>query len=448
MLPPGGWPRADSHGTTPLPDTLATEWGGKRGALFWLALKTGFWSILTLGFYRFWMKTRLRRYFWSAIRPGGHPMEYVGDPVEKLLGFFIAVVILTFYIGLVNLILMFVSFSLFEGAGFGFIATGAGVLPLWFFARYRARRYVLGRTRWRGMRFAVDKAAWAYTGQALKHWAITLLSLGVLWPRMTFYLEKFRIDRTWFGDVQLHQGGRWQMLYPALRPLLVIVALTALWALWVAWLSPVIPPAPDGAETLSIDYFEQIFVTDGAERGFTLQNLTGPWRLVAAPVLILALLYALIHYIAVSKRILANHKTADGLTFHSVIRPARVATIYGIGVTMSYLVLVVGLSLILGIGMATFGPETFVSIFGEDIPGVEAAPRWLKITAMAVLYFLVFLMWSTLYNTFVTFPLWRHYAETTSLGQPGRLATVSQRARDAAEGAEGFAEALDLGAAI
>ena len=36
-------------------------------------------------------------------RPGGHPMEYVGDPMEKLLGFFIAVVILTFYIGIVNL---------------------------------------------------------------------------------------------------------------------------------------------------------------------------------------------------------------------------------------------------------------------------------------------------------------------------------------------------------
>ena len=32
-----------------------------------------------------------------------HPLEYVGDPVEKLLGFFIAVVILTFYIGIVNL---------------------------------------------------------------------------------------------------------------------------------------------------------------------------------------------------------------------------------------------------------------------------------------------------------------------------------------------------------
>ncbi|NNK16988.1 MAG: DUF898 family protein, partial [Sulfitobacter sp.] len=93
---------------------MTVEFTGKRAALFWLALKTGFFTILTLGFYRFWMKTRLRRWYWSAMRPGGHPLEYVGDPIEKLLGFFIAVVILTFYIGIVNLLLMFVSFSVFN----------------------------------------------------------------------------------------------------------------------------------------------------------------------------------------------------------------------------------------------------------------------------------------------------------------------------------------------
>ena len=92
---------------------LAVRFTGNRSALFWLALKTGFWTVLTLGFYRFWMKTRLRRWYWSAIRPGGHPLEYVGDPWEKLLGFFIAVVVLTFYIGIVNLVLMFVSCLLY-----------------------------------------------------------------------------------------------------------------------------------------------------------------------------------------------------------------------------------------------------------------------------------------------------------------------------------------------
>ena len=61
------------------------------------------------------MRTRLRRWYWSAIRPGGHPLEYVGDPIEKLLGFLFAVVVLAFYIGIVNLVLMFFSFALFNG---------------------------------------------------------------------------------------------------------------------------------------------------------------------------------------------------------------------------------------------------------------------------------------------------------------------------------------------
>ncbi|MEL7177381.1 MAG: DUF898 family protein, partial [Pseudomonadota bacterium] len=67
-------------------DALGTEFVGRKGPYFWLSLKTGVLTILTLGFYRFWMKTRLRRYMWSAIRPGGHPMEYLGTPLEKLLG--------------------------------------------------------------------------------------------------------------------------------------------------------------------------------------------------------------------------------------------------------------------------------------------------------------------------------------------------------------------------
>ena len=106
--------------------------------MFWLALKTSFLTVLTLGLYRFWMKTRLRRWYWSAIRPGGSPLEYTGDPLEKLLGSLIAVVFLAFYIGIVNLLLMFLSFSLFQGNVAAYFLSFLGVIPLWFFARYRA----------------------------------------------------------------------------------------------------------------------------------------------------------------------------------------------------------------------------------------------------------------------------------------------------------------------
>ena len=73
-------------GPPSIPTGLRTEFVGTRGQLFKLALISGIWTILTFGFYCFWMKTRLRRWYWSSIRPDGLPLEYAGDPLEKLLG--------------------------------------------------------------------------------------------------------------------------------------------------------------------------------------------------------------------------------------------------------------------------------------------------------------------------------------------------------------------------
>ena len=57
------------------PASLSITYSGRKGPMLGLALRTGILTILTLGFYRFWAKTRLRRYYWSAIRPGGIPLE-------------------------------------------------------------------------------------------------------------------------------------------------------------------------------------------------------------------------------------------------------------------------------------------------------------------------------------------------------------------------------------
>ena len=143
---------------------LQTEYVGRRGQLFRLALVTSVLTVLTLGLYRFWMKTRLRRYYWSAIRPGGQALEYVGEPLEKLLGFLIAVVFLAFYIGIVNLILMFLSFALLNNSFWAYGVSLIGLIPIIFYARYRARRYILARTRWRGVRFGMEQGAWAMPG--------------------------------------------------------------------------------------------------------------------------------------------------------------------------------------------------------------------------------------------------------------------------------------------
>ncbi|WP_235190133.1 DUF898 domain-containing protein [Sulfitobacter mediterraneus] len=425
------------------PSWMQVEFVGSRWALFWLALKTGFLTVITLGIYRFWMKTRLRRWYWSAIRPGGHPMEYVGDPIEKLLGFFIAVVILTFYIGIVNLLLMFVSFSVFNSSWVGYLASFAGVIPIWFYARYRARRYVLGRTRWRGVRFGLEKGAWGYAWRALVHWAITLCTLGILWPRMTFWLEKYRTDRTFFGSARLTQGGHWTMLYRAAVPFVLSLIATGALVIWLIWIAPLFPQMEG-----SVDGF-----VAGVEGFFTEEGpaavAASPERVLLGLLCILGLIYGAVHYRWTAKRILANHKTAPGITFHSGLNSARIAMIYVLGVLISYLVLTFSVLLVILMGAAVLGFDSFLAWFGlGSMSAVGDWPRWVAVVLMGLLYLSAFLLWGVLYNTFVTFPIMRHMALTTRLPDHHGLDHISQRARDDFAEAEGFAEALDLGAAI
>lgn len=422
---------------------MRVDFVGRRGALFWLALKTGVFTILTLGFYRFWMKTRLRRWYWSSIRPGGHPLEYVGDPLEKLLGFFIAVVVLTFYIGVVNLLLMFVSFSVFNSSWLGYLASFAGVIPIWFYARYRARRYVLARTRWRAVRFGLEKGAWGYAARALLYWALTLLTLGALWPRMTFLLEKYRTDRTFFGSARLVQGGRWQMLYRAALPLITALFAGLLLALWIAVVDPILPSLLTEFDSIPVQ------IVTAIELGRWPLAWHLPERLWGIPLVLSGLIYGAVHYRWVAKRIMASHKAAPGIAFASDLQGPRVAMIYVVGTFISYLVLMLGIGLLVFLSLIMWGQIDWLDPNNvSGLGGFDNLPRWVSFPVLGAIYLSAFLMWGVLHNTFVTFPIMRHMARTTTLPITAGLHGISQRDRDAFAEAEGFAEALDLGAAI
>lgn len=408
----------------------AVEFVGRRWPLFKMSVVTGFWTILTLGFYRFWMKTRLRRWYWSAIRPGGYPLEYVGDPWEKLLGFLIAVVIMAFYIGIVNLILMFLSFSIFENNFAAYLTSFVGVIPIWFFATYRARRYVLARTRWRGVRFGLEPGAWGYAWRAMVHWAITILTLGLLWPRMTFWLEKYRTDRTFFGTQRLNQGGKWTMLLRAAIPAYGILVLTALFVLWVMVLDPI---------------GEDLWIMGTVEAAIEGIDANWPERLFLLLPLGVAALYAAVHYRVKSRAIMARHKTAGGLGLISNPNPIVIGLIYMIGYIGTAIILMLPFA-VLGVIMAFVTMSMGQPMAIEDMLMDQSA--WVLYPLAIMIYFTIFLLWGTFMHILITMPVWRHYARTLTVTGAEALADIDQRQRDNFEEAEGFAEALDLGAAI
>ncbi|MEE9388051.1 MAG: DUF898 family protein [Paracoccaceae bacterium] len=404
--------------------TLQTDYAGKRGALFKLALWSSVLTVLTAGFYRFWMKTRLRRYYWSAIRPGGQPLEYVGEPLEKLLGFLIAVTFLAFYIGIVNLLLMFLSFSIMNNNLWAYGFSFVGILPILFFARYRARRYILARTRWRGVRLGMEQGAWGYTWRALLHWGVTILSLGLLWPRMTFWLEKYRTDRTYFGSERFNQGGKWTMLYrPMLHIYVPALAMAAI-ALWVYFSA--------SAASDSID--DTLLALEGYENlAFSL--LLFPW-----------FVFGLAYFSAKSFERLTNAKTVGPIGFISKPRPWRVFWIYAFG----YGLISIALTLLIGaVGIVFFaligdyGPD----VFDENL-ALATPPLWMLTAVSMLSYFAIFILWGALKHVLVTLPLARHFAETLQITGSESLSDIAQRDRDELDQAEGFAEALDVGAAL
>ena len=90
---------------------LIGGYSGEKGPLFKLAMVTALLTLVTLGIYRFWAKTRIRKYIWSSTSAGGDAFEYTGNGLEKFLGFLVAVVVLAIYLGLIQMGLGYLLFT-------------------------------------------------------------------------------------------------------------------------------------------------------------------------------------------------------------------------------------------------------------------------------------------------------------------------------------------------
>ncbi|WP_371170314.1 DUF898 family protein [Aliiroseovarius sp. 2305UL8-7] len=389
------------------PSHLKILYSGRRGPLLWLALKTGMLTILTLGFYRFWAKTRLRRYFWSSIRPGGLPLEYVGDPLEKLLGFLVAVVFMAFYIGIVNLILMYFSFAILNGNIAAYVLSFAGLVPIIFFAQYRARRYILARTRWRGIRFGLEPGAWGYSWRAMVHWGVAILSLGTLLPLTSLWIEKYLINNTYYGDQIFVQGGRRGLLFGAMKHVYASVGLSVVAA-------------------------QMVYLFDNP-LWLMLFLLTVPW-----------FIYGLAYWRAERFKRLTEAKTLGSIRFRTKPRPGTIIGIYSLGWFLINIVftgafLIVAATFVAYFAATEFDPEDFSQL---EVAIASNAPL------LIIVYFLVFLGYRSMAHAWITLPLAAHFAEVTEIVDAEELHLISQRERDEFAEAEGFAEALDVGAAL
>ena len=76
-----------------LPPAGAVNFLGKEGAYWRLRIKGAALLVFTLGIYRFWLATDVRRYLWSNTEIAGDTLEYSGLATELLIGFLLAIAI-------------------------------------------------------------------------------------------------------------------------------------------------------------------------------------------------------------------------------------------------------------------------------------------------------------------------------------------------------------------
>jgi uncharacterized membrane protein YjgN (DUF898 family) len=189
-------------GPPPLP--APASFSGDRGEFRRLVTHGALLELVTIGFYRFWLATDIRRHLWSHTAVDDDAFEYTGRARELLIGFLFALAILVpVYVGyfLVGLeaerLKAFASFPLIAF----FYLFGQ-------FAIYRARRYRLTRTVWRGVRFWMDGSGWAYAGRAAL-WALLMpLTLGLILPWREAALERYKMRHCYYGDLQGSFEGR------------------------------------------------------------------------------------------------------------------------------------------------------------------------------------------------------------------------------------------------
>ncbi len=166
-------------------------------------------TIVTLGIYRFWATTRVRHYLWSKSVFIDEPLQWTGTGKELLIGFLLALIVfglpfLAIQYGLQALVLR------------GYVAAAAvsgfvlyfGLLYLLGLARFRALRYRLSRTWWRGIRGGSNDNGLAYGWSYVWKTLIGGFALGLLIPWSMTDLWNQRWRAMSFGSQPIESASR------------------------------------------------------------------------------------------------------------------------------------------------------------------------------------------------------------------------------------------------
>jgi uncharacterized membrane protein YjgN (DUF898 family) len=344
---------------SPVPPPMPVAFFGKRGEFFDLAKRGAALELVTLGFYRFWLLTDIRRHLWSNTLVDGDAAEYTGRGKELLIGFLVALAILVpIYLGY-----FLIGLEAEHYQAFASIPLVAFFYLFGQFAIYRARRYRLTRTVWRGVRFWMTGSGWLYALQASLWGLLMILTLGLILPWRAAALERYKMRHSHYGDLQGSFEGRgWEFFKRG-------------WWLWLLtpialYISPIAPFVYAGYKAIEWRWWLSGIRFGGVrvESSLPKSALIGLYWKVIGWMALLGLVFAV--YLALCAVLVASMSGA-GLTelFQTpeLMRSIPLLVLAGLG----YLVLAMALNVVMRIYLTR---DLWVIVLGSvNISGLEAA---------------------------------------------------------------------------
>jgi uncharacterized membrane protein YjgN (DUF898 family) len=402
-----------------------------RGPIRFLGEARFFWRLLTrgavlllftLGIYRFWLTTDVRRFLWSNTELSGDTFEYTGTAVELLLGFLIAIVIL------VPLYTLFFVITLSAGpiGEMSSLLSFLMLVVLGNYAIYRARRYRLTRTIYRGVRFHQSGSAWHYALCAVLWWGLVILTLGLAYPFAQSQLERFKMRNTFFGDLPgRFEGTGWALF---VRGILM-------------WFLSIVPFMVGLMATLGAIDWDALAADGGSDDlsgWFDATGLSG--AIVYGGLSVGWLVLSIVVFYPLFQAMVLRWWTS-GLRFGEVrvTSHLRTAQIYGVYARFLWYALLFSLVVLVMVVLALF---TVPSALKEEHSKLSEI---IATAALLVTYLVAALGYSTIYQATVRLGLWRSVAESLDIAGGAALERVHAGGEASSPIGEGLADALNVG---
>lgn len=210
----------------------AFQFHGNWGDFFKIAIVNLLLSIITLGIYRFWATTREREYLWSETQFIDEKLEWTGTGMELFIGAIMVGILLVLPITILQFVAQGAIMQDSPGLA---IAIIFGLFLLIYYlvgvAYFRALRYRLGRTYWRGIRGGSDESGFKYGISYIWKNIVGFIPFYLLVPWSMISLWNERWNHMSFGAHKFQSNAQWQdlmkryMLFYLLPFLIAIVFL-------------------------------------------------------------------------------------------------------------------------------------------------------------------------------------------------------------------------------